>query len=52
VDQAAQGHPRNPAFLLQHGELARLVAPLAVLRDRDGAFDGRCVAGVVARAPG
>jgi SAM-dependent methyltransferase len=52
VDQAAQGHPRNPAFLLEHGELARLTAPLAVLRERDGEFDGRRVAGVVARAPG
>jgi len=49
VDQARHGHPTNPAFLLQHGELTRLVAPLAVVRERDGEFDGRFVAGVAAR---
>jgi SAM-dependent methyltransferase len=52
VDQAAHGHPRNPAFLLEHGELPRLVAPLEVLRERDGLFEGRRVAGVVALRPG
>ena len=52
VDQASMGHPRNPAFLLEHGELQRLVAPLAILRERDGEFEGRRVAGVAARAPG
>jgi hypothetical protein len=52
VDQAAHGHPRNPAFLLEHGELPRLVAPLDVLRQRDGLFEGRRVAGVVALRPG
>lgn len=51
VDQAAFGHPRNPAFLLQHGELPRLVAPLEVVRRREGEFDGRRVASVAARAP-
>ncbi|HKY30954.1 MAG TPA: rhodanese-like domain-containing protein [Candidatus Polarisedimenticolia bacterium] len=50
VDQAPLGHPRNPAFLLQHGELARLAAPLRVLRERDGLFEGRHVASVAARA--
>jgi len=49
VDQARHGHPTNPDFLLEHGELARLVAPLAVLRQRDGEFEGRFVAGVAAR---
>lgn len=51
VDQAAFGHPKNPAFLLQHGELPRLVAPLEVVRQREGEFDGRRVASVAARAP-
>lgn len=49
VDQAARGQPTNPAFLLQHGELPRLVAPLEILRERDGAFEGRDVAAVAAR---
>jgi SAM-dependent methyltransferase len=52
VDQAAQGRPSNPAFLLEHGELRRLLAPLEVLRERDGLFEGRRVAGVVALRPG
>ena len=51
VDQAAFGHPKSPAFLLQHGELPRLVAPLEVVRQREGEFDGRRVASVAARAP-
>jgi len=51
VDQVAFGHPKNPAFLLQHGELPRLVAPLEVVRGREGEFDGRRVASVAARAP-
>lgn len=50
VDQAARGHPRNPAFLLEHGELPRLVAPLKIVRQREGEFDGRCVAAVAARS--
>jgi len=49
VDQAAHGHPRNPEFLLQHGELASLVAPLKSVRARDGEFEGRFVAGIAAR---
>ncbi len=50
IDQAARGHPRNPAFLLDHGELPRLVAPLEILRQRDGEFDGCYVAAVAARS--
>ena len=46
--QAERGHPRNPAFLLTDGELATLMAPLAVLRSREGEFDGRFVASIVA----
>jgi rhodanese-related sulfurtransferase len=54
IEQAARGHPTNPAFLLQPGELAQLVAPLAVLRSREGEVDGRFVASIVAerRSPG
>lgn len=47
--QALRGHPRNPAFLLQDGELQRLVQPLEILRSREGEFDGKLVASVVAR---
>jgi len=49
VDQAAHGHPRNPEFLLRHGELEALVAPLKAFRSRDGEFEGRFVAGIAAR---
>jgi tellurite methyltransferase len=48
VDQAQRGKPSNPDYLLLHGELERLVAPLDVLRSRDGEFEDRLVAGVVA----
>ena len=47
--QAARGHPRNPAFLLDEGELPRLVAPLQVLRSFEGERDGHLIASVVAR---
>lgn len=50
VAQAARGRPSNPAFLLEYGELSSLVAPLRVLRAREGDFDGALVASVVARA--
>jgi tellurite methyltransferase len=46
--QAERGHPRNPAFLLNEGELTGLVAPLTVLRSREGDIDGRFIAAVVA----
>ncbi len=46
--QAARGKPTNPAFLLAPEELPRLVAPLAVTRQREGEVDGRMVASVVA----
>ena len=49
--QAERGHPRNPAFLLNEGELSALVAPLVVFRSREGEFDGRCIASIVAIAP-
>lgn len=47
--QAARGKPTNPAFLLESGELPRLVAPLEVLRQREGEVEGRMVASVAAR---
>jgi SAM-dependent methyltransferase len=49
VDQADRGRPASPAHLLNHGELSRLVAPLTVVRERDGKVFGRMLAGVVAR---
>ncbi|MFQ5877838.1 MAG: rhodanese-like domain-containing protein [Acidobacteriota bacterium] len=51
VAQAARGRPTNPAFLLGHGELPRLVAPLEVVRAREGEHDGGMVAAVAARRP-
>ncbi len=50
--QAERGHPKNPAFLLNPGELAGLVAPLVVERVREGEVDGKLVASVVARKVG
>lgn len=49
VAQARRGKPTNPDFLLAAGELLRLVAPLEVLDAREGEFDERDVASVVAR---
>jgi len=46
--QAERGHPKNPDFLLRDGELAELMAPLTIVRSREGEFDGRCIASVVA----
>jgi rhodanese-related sulfurtransferase len=48
-EQAKRGRPTNPDHLLEKGELACLVAPLEVLRQREGEFDGRSVASVAAR---
>jgi tellurite methyltransferase len=46
--QAARGKPTNPAFLLEPGELPRLVTPLEVRAAREGDFEGRMVSSVVA----
>jgi SAM-dependent methyltransferase len=51
VGQRARGHPRNPAFLLQDGELAQLVAALDVVRCREGDYGGKLIASVAARKP-
>ena len=48
TQQAERGHPRNPAFLLEAGELQTLVAPLTVIRSHEGEVDGRLIASVVA----
>ena len=48
-EQARMGKPTNPRFLLEPGELLRLVKPLEVLRHREGEFEGRAIAGVAAR---
>ncbi len=59
VEERAIGHPRNPAFLLERGELARrLAARCDILAAREGLVDGPAGptyrSGVVARrrAPG
>lgn len=49
IRQRERGHPQNPAFLLADGELPRLVAPLAVVHQREGEFDGKVIASVAAR---
>lgn len=49
VEQARRGGPTNPEFLLRPGELPRLAAPLEILRQREGEFEGRMVAAVAAR---
>jgi rhodanese-related sulfurtransferase len=50
--QAETGHPTNPDFLLQEGELVQLVAPLEIVRQREGVFDGAHLASVAALKPG
>jgi SAM-dependent methyltransferase len=47
--QAARGKPTNPDFLLEPGELLDLVQPLEILASREGDFDGRMIASVIAR---
>lgn len=46
--QAARGKPTNPAFLLEPGELLTLVRPLEILANREGDFEGKMLASVVA----
>ncbi len=48
-EQACVSRPTHPAFLLEPGELPGLCAGLEVVRRREGQFEGRHVAGVVAR---
>ncbi|HYN05215.1 MAG TPA: rhodanese-like domain-containing protein [Vicinamibacteria bacterium] len=51
TEQAKRGRPTSPHHLLEPGELPRLVAPLEVLRQREGEIDGRSLASVAARKP-
>ena len=47
--QAARGKPTNPAFLLEPGELRELVQPLDILVEREGNFEEKMLASVIAR---
>jgi SAM-dependent methyltransferase len=49
--QAQRGKPTNPAFLLEPGELRALVAPLDVVAEREGDFEGKMLASVIAVRP-
>jgi len=49
IGQAERGHPTNPAFLLEPGELPALVQPLRILRRFEGDIDGALMSAVVAR---
>jgi SAM-dependent methyltransferase len=49
IAQRARGHPRNPAFLLLDGELPTLVAPLDVIRHREGEIGEQFIASIAAR---
>jgi SAM-dependent methyltransferase len=51
VAQAARGRPTNPAFLLEPGELPRLVGPLVILAAREGDYEGRMVSSLVGLRP-
>jgi SAM-dependent methyltransferase len=48
IGQARRGRPTNPAYLLREGELPTLVAPLIVLRAREGDVGGKLVSSIVA----
>ena len=51
VEQARRGGgPTRPEFLLEPEELAKLVAPLEILRQREGEYAGKSVASMVAAA--
>ena len=48
-EQAKRGKPTSPDHLLEPDELKCLVAPLEVVRQWEGDFDGRAIASVAAR---
>lgn len=50
--QAAYGRPTNPAFLLDEGELRALIRPLDLIVEREGHFEGKWLASVIATVPG
>ncbi|GIW39981.1 MAG: type 12 methyltransferase [Candidatus Binatia bacterium] len=39
VEQLARGHPRNPAFVLEHGELLRWFSDFRILRWEEGELE-------------
>ena len=43
------GKPTNPDFLLMPGELRTLVAPLEIIKQREGLFDGQIISSVIAQ---
>jgi len=55
VDQAQHGHPRNPAFLLAHGELRAAFADFEILHDEEGLLpngsESAYLARLIARKP-
>ena len=48
-EQALRGKPTNPDYLLEPGELRRLVGPLSILASREGEDRGQFTASIVAR---
>jgi SAM-dependent methyltransferase len=49
--QAERGHPKNPDFLLEPQELRELIQPFEILVEREGDFEGKMLASVIARRP-
>jgi len=49
IDQQAVGHPRNPAFLLQHGELRAAFASCDILTYEEGLFHSASQSAYLAR---
>jgi tellurite methyltransferase len=49
--QEERGRPTNPDFLLDVGELRELVHPLEIVVEREGDFEGKLLASVIARRP-
>lgn len=48
-DQQQLGHPRNPAFLLERGELATLFSDFEIIRYEEGRFEAESGAAFLAR---
>jgi SAM-dependent methyltransferase len=49
--QAERGQPTNPDFLLEPQELRELIQPFDILVEREGEFEGKMLASVIARRP-
>jgi tellurite methyltransferase len=52
IDQQTLGHPRNPAFLLQHGELRAAFARCDIVVYEEGRFHDAYLARMIARRSG